>query len=314
MQPLVTVVIPVYNKEKYIARTIQSVLDQSYSEIELLIVDDAATDGSLSRVSEFNDPRIKVVRRDTAGPGGYAARNFGVKNASGDWVAFLDADDVWLPDHLERAVQMTRDYPNIPIISAGRINQFGEKQEMDPFTEHFIDDGVKVLYLTDYLKFACKGMRAMQTNTLLLKRESLFSHQIFPEGRTNRSGDLYAWVQLLARMKVMVWSPHISAISYRDVIGVSRTSTPSIQLFREMVDDLRPYSSPEDGKWIKAYANQMIKYAWLEKKKKRVSLPISALPGSFYWSSDISFCLKWTLISIIPFGFLEWMHNRFLVE
>ncbi|QTF91394.1 glycosyltransferase [Halomonas sp. BM-2019] len=312
MKPLVTVIIPVYNKEKYISRSIQSVLDQSYTQIELLIVDDAATDGSLARVAEFDDHRIRVIRRETPGPGGYAARNLGVENSSGEWVAFLDADDVWLPDHLERAVQMTREYPDIPIISAGRINQTGDKQEMDPFTQHFIDDGVKVLYLSDYLKFACKGMRAMQTNTLLLNRKALFSCKIFPEGRTDRSGDLYAWVQLLARMKVMVWSPHISAISYRDVIGVSRTSTPSIKLFRDMVDDLSPYVSREDVKWIKNFANHMVQYAWLEKKKKRVSLPFSVLPGSFYWSSDPSFCLKWTVISIMPFGFLEWVHNRYL--
>lgn len=314
MQPSITVVIPVYNKEKYVSRSVRSVLDQSYSNIELLIVDDAATDGSMTRVAEFNDPRIKVIRRDSPGPGGYAARNLGVKNASGDWVAFLDADDVWLPDHLERAVQLTREYPDVPIISAGRINQFGDKQIMEPFTEKFIDGEAKVLYLSDYLKYACKGMRAMQTNTLLLHRKSLFSHEIFPEGRTERSGDLYAWVQLLARMKVMVWSPHISAVSYRDVVGVSRTSTPSIQLFREMVDDLRPYVSREDEKWIRNFANKMIKYAWLENKKKRVSLPLSVLPSSFYWSNDVSFCLKWTLLSTVPFGLLEWMHNRFLAE
>jgi len=314
MQPLVTVVIPVFNKEKYVSRSIKSVLDQSYSNIELLIVDDAATDGSMEKVAEFDDIRIKVIRRDTSGPGGYAARNFGVKHASGDWVSFLDADDVWLPDHLERAVKMTRDFPDVPIISAGRINQFGDKQVAEPFTEKFIGGGPKVLYLSDYLKFACKGMRAMQTNTLLLHRKSLFSHEIFPEGRTNRSGDLYAWVQLLARMKVMVWSPHIAAISYRDVVGVSRTSTPSIQLFREMVDDLRPYVSREDEKWIKNFANQMMQYAWLENKKKRVPIPISVLPGSFYWSSDVPFCLKWTLLSTVPFGFLEWLHRRFLAE
>lgn len=314
MRPVVSVVIPVYNKEKYVARSIQSVLDQSHTDLEVLVVDDAATDRSLERVAQFVDPRIKVLRRSTSGPGGYAARNLGIQQASGDWVSFLDADDCWRPDHLEKALAIARRYPDIPIISAARINQFGSKQQLDPYGERFIYDGPQVLYLSDYLKHACKGRRAMQTNTLLIKREALCSHRLFPEGRTDRSGDLYAWVQLLARLKIMVWSPHVAAISYRDVIGVSRTSTPSIQLFREMVDELGPYVSHNDQALVKSFANQMIKYAWLEKKKKRIPMPLSLLPSSLFWEGDISYCLKWTMISIVPFGVLEWMHKRFLAE
>lgn len=314
MHSVVSVVIPVYNKEKYVARSIQSVLDQSHMDVEVLIIDDAATDRSLERVAEFEDPRIKVLSRTISGPGGYAARNLGIQHATGDWISFLDADDCWQPDHLEKALAIADQYPDIPIISAARINQFGSNQKLDPYGEHFINDGPQVLYLSDYLRHARKGRRAMQTNTLLIKRDALFSHMIFPEGRTDRSGDLYAWVQLLARLKIMVWSPHVAAVSYRDVIGVSRTSTPSIQLFREMVDELSPCVSDNDLVLIRNYANTMIKYAWLEKKKKRISMPILLLPASLFWVGDVSYCLKWTMISILPFGVLEWMHKRFLTE
>lgn len=314
MRPLVSVVMPVYNKEKYVSRAIQSVLDQTHPELELLIVDDASSDGSMGRVTEFDDLRIRILRRTTSGPGGYAARNHGIRHATGDWIAFLDADDTWFPEHLAHAMNIANEYADAPIICAARISQVGTKQTLDPFTEHFISEGPQVLTLSDYLKYACRGWRAMGTNAVLVKRDALYNYTIFPEGRTERSGDLYAWVELLARLQHMVWSPHIASISYRDAASVSVNATPSIELFREMVSELGPYVSYEDEKWLKRYSNQMVKYVWLQKKKKRVALPLSLLPGSFHWANDIPYCLKWTLISLLPFGVLETMQRRFQTD
>ena len=93
MRPTVTVVMPVYNKAKYVGRAIQSVLDQTYPVMELLIVDDASTDESMKKVAAFDDPRIRVLSRTRSGLGGYAARNLGIGRATGDWMCFLDDDD-----------------------------------------------------------------------------------------------------------------------------------------------------------------------------------------------------------------------------
>ncbi|WFM70015.1 glycosyltransferase family A protein [Halomonas sp. CKK8] len=314
MGPSISVIIPVYNKEEYVARTLHSVLDQTPPNLEILIVDDASTDRSLERVAEFDDPRIRVLRRDTPGPGGYAARNLGIRQATGEWIAFLDADDCWRPDHLENALDMAEQNPEVPIISAARLDQFGSQQRLDPFSQHFIAHGPQRLYLADYIKQARQGRRAMQTNTLLIRRAALFSHELFPEGRTARSGDLYAWITLLARLKVMVWSPHIAATSYRDVIGVSRTSTPTIQLFQEMVEELAPHVSRDEHALVRGAANQLIKYAWIEKKKKRMALPLFGLPSAFFWKGHVRYCLKWSLISMVPITLLEAVHRRFLAK
>lgn len=314
MGPLVSVVIPVFNKERYLARAIQSVLDQSYSNLELILVDDGSTDGSLEVIKGFADERIRVLQRFPSGPGGYAARNLGFRGAKGDWIALLDADDSWFPRHLERVMEISVRFPDAPIISAARLSQMGEKQWLDGFARRFISQGPQVLYLSDYLRLACKDMRAIGTNSLMVKRHALFEGDVFPEGRTKRSGDLYAWVQLMARLRVMVWSPHVASISYRDTGGVSRTSIPSISLFREMVSDLTPYVEEQDVKWIKLYANKMIKYAWLEQKKSEMSLSPSLLSRSFFWRDDITYCLKWSLISLVPFGILSSMHKRFLAN
>lgn len=315
MHPLVSVVIPVFNKDRYLARAIQSVLDQTYYfNLELIIVDDGSTDNSLAVIDGFLDERIRVFKRHSPGPGGYAARNLGIRKARGDWIALLDADDSWFSCHLERAMQIAGQFPDVPIISAARLSQKGDDQWLDAFARTFISQGPQVLYLSDYLSLACKGKRAIGTNSLIVRRDALFDDDVFPEGRAQRSGDLYAWVKLIARLKIMVWSPHVASTSYRDTGGVSSSATPSITLFREMVDDLKPYVEPKDEKWLKLYANKMITYAWLEQKKRDIRLPPSLLPSCFFWQHDIPYCLKWSLVSLIPFGVLDAMHRRFLAD
>src|SRR5690606_15386486 len=95
-----SVIIPVYNKLPHLDRSVQSVLNQTYSNFELILVDDASTDGSREKLRTFSDERIKVYYRDHPGAGGYAARNLGIEKATYDWISFLDADDEWTPDYL----------------------------------------------------------------------------------------------------------------------------------------------------------------------------------------------------------------------
>ncbi|MDZ7809373.1 MAG: glycosyltransferase family A protein [Arhodomonas sp.] len=107
---------PVHNKEPHLERSIGSVLAQTFRDFELLLIDDASTDSSLDCMQAFVDERIRVFHRDSPGPGGYAARNKGIANARGDWVAFLDADDEWFPYHLEHLVELASEYPRADML------------------------------------------------------------------------------------------------------------------------------------------------------------------------------------------------------
>lgn len=100
---LVSVVIPVYKVERYIAATIQSVLEQTYTNFELLIVNDGSPDRSVEICQQFTDNRIKIIHQENSGV--CAARNTGILNAKGKYVAFLDGDDLWLPEKLEKHVE-----------------------------------------------------------------------------------------------------------------------------------------------------------------------------------------------------------------
>jgi glycosyltransferase involved in cell wall biosynthesis len=103
--PLVSVIIPTYNRANTIARAIESALKQTYTNIEVIIVDDASGDNTEEKVKAIDDSRIKYMRHET-NKGGGAARNTGISDAKGEYIAFLDSDDVWLPEKIEKQVRL----------------------------------------------------------------------------------------------------------------------------------------------------------------------------------------------------------------
>ena len=109
----VSVIIPVYNAEKYVAATIKSVLSQTYENFEIIIVDDGSPDGSIGICQQFKDSRIKIIRQPNKGLPG--ARNTGIRHAIGDYLAFLDADDIWVPEKLEKHVHHLNNSPTVGI-------------------------------------------------------------------------------------------------------------------------------------------------------------------------------------------------------
>ena len=100
---LVSIIMPNYNSEKYINATIKSVLAQTYQNWELIFVDDCSTDSSLNLVRAFDDKRIRVFQNEF-NSGAAVSRNYALRIAQGKWIAFLDSDDLWQPDKLEKQI------------------------------------------------------------------------------------------------------------------------------------------------------------------------------------------------------------------
>ena len=110
---LISVIVPVYNVEKYIALTVQSVLNQTYTNFELLIIDDESPDRSVEICQQFNDSRIKIISQKNRGLAG--ARNTGIRHAQGDYIAFLDGDDLWLPEKLAQHIEHLESSPQVGV-------------------------------------------------------------------------------------------------------------------------------------------------------------------------------------------------------
>lgn len=110
---LISVIIPIYRVEDYISATVQSVLDQTYNNFEIIIVDDGSPDNSREICQQFKDPRIKIISQENRGVS--AARNKGIQHARGEFLAFLDGDDLWLPQKLEKHVEHLETSPNVGV-------------------------------------------------------------------------------------------------------------------------------------------------------------------------------------------------------
>jgi len=115
--PMVTVIIPVFNGEKYIAEAIQSVLDQTMADFELIIINDGSTDNTASIIASFGDNRIIYIEQENSGVS--AARNMGLEQAKGEFVSFLDADDAFPEESLDVRVKYLMENKDIQIVGGG---------------------------------------------------------------------------------------------------------------------------------------------------------------------------------------------------
>lgn len=116
MISMVSVIMPVYNVEKYVGESIRSVLDQTYADWELIVINDGSTDNTANVVRSFTDPRIRLINQ--ANEGVSAARNHGIQEARGDYIAFLDGDDLWHNDFLVLMVGKAVE-SSVPVVYCG---------------------------------------------------------------------------------------------------------------------------------------------------------------------------------------------------
>ncbi|MFV5684499.1 glycosyltransferase family 2 protein [Flavobacterium sp. GB2R13] len=113
--PFFSVIIPLFNKEKFIELTLKSVLNQTFIDFEILIINDGSTDNSAQIIKGFDDPRIRYFYKENAGVS--SARNDGIEKAQSNYISFIDADDYWYPDFLEEMFKNIKSYPEQKVFS-----------------------------------------------------------------------------------------------------------------------------------------------------------------------------------------------------
>lgn len=206
----ISVVIPLYNKERHISRAIYSVLNQSISDFELIVVNDGSDDDSLNVVERINDHRIRIISQKNMGVS--SARNTGIQNSRSDIIAFLDADDEWKPHFLQDILKLKDSYPNAGIYSTAyeKVNSNGSK-ETAIYSGKYQDDfeGIIDDYFLDALKndFICSSAVAIPKN--ILEETGKFTVGMV-------SGeDREMWIRILLKYQ-LAFSSKIAAIYYKD--------------------------------------------------------------------------------------------------
>ena len=254
----VSVVLPVRNKGPHLARAIDSILAQTYSDFELLIVDDNSSDNSMKIIQSYDDSRIQVIQRTEPGPGGYAARNKAIEQSNCDWIAFLDADDAWEPHHLEHSVEAINSHPDAAIVAGGWSSIYKGVSSQHQYQVKNQHKGIHKVTLNDYLVSLLSGVRVCCTPVVVANRQKLISVGMFPDKRTKKGGDLYLWIRLLSKYSFFS-SPHKAALVYRDSVNMvtgSNLFEPS--LFRELIKEVEEFQSEETLKLLNRYVNRLL--------------------------------------------------------
>ena len=248
---LVSIVIPLYNKERHIARAIQSVLNQTYGDFELIVVNDGSTDGSAEVVKSFTDPRIRMVHREHINSwGGHAARNLGIDEARADLIAFLDADDEWMPEHLATIKRLAEKYPECgAYATAYKSVSKGGRIITNPY--YGIPEPPWEGVIPNYLHSRV-GSFLVHTSSVAIKKDVFSQVGVFPEGE-RRGGDDDMFIRVALRYDI-AFSHYLGLIYYCDAdnrISDDKTLPFRLRLFDTLAmaaksDNLQPGISKDD--------------------------------------------------------------------
>ncbi len=201
----ISAVIPAYNAEAFLGRAIESALAQTRPPEDIVVVDDGSTDATAKVAERFGEP-VRCIRQENAGPS--AARNRGIREARGTHVAFLDADDEWLPGHLERAAECFAAHPELAWYAAA-YKRFARNGRVwtDTVPADWLTDGA---FLKDYLPAAGRR-RIVHTDTVVVRRGVLLEVGGF-DTRFDRGEDLDLWFRIGLRYPRLGYSRDVAAI------------------------------------------------------------------------------------------------------
>lgn len=183
--PFVSIIIPAYNAEKYIARSLKSALDQTYKNIEIIVIDDGSIDKTAEIVKSFSDPRIRYLYQENKNVG--AARNYGIKESRGKYITFLDADDEYLPEKVAKEVEFLERHPEYKTVYCDTLQYFSEKQGV-----LFVRKGEHPS--GDIFPFLLRSS-VINLNAIMIERKTLIAVGMFDE-RPHFPEDWELWLRL----------------------------------------------------------------------------------------------------------------------
>lgn len=208
---MISVVIPLYNKAEFIAKTIESVLAQTFQDFEIVVVNDGSTDGSAEVVESIKDSRIRIIHQENAGVS--AARNNGIEHAKFEWVALLDGDDIWKPEYLQTQWNLHLKYPECDVCTCnyefcdhtGKVTP--TKINKLPFNG---ENGI----LSNYFEVASCSHPPICSISIMAKRSAFLAVGGFPVGAT-LGEDLLMWVQLVCLYHVSYSRKSVAYYNFR---------------------------------------------------------------------------------------------------
>lgn len=234
---MISIVVPLYNKELSIKNTIESVLNQTYENFEIVIVNDGSTDNSLGVVQAIKDERIRIISKINGGVS--SARNVGIKNAASKWVAFLDADDHWQPNHLQVLQELKDQYSNASVFTTN----FGFPESVDK------QKGETTSRIVDY--FAESTERKLINSSTCLIAVSCFEEVGYFNENLSRGEDLEMWYRLAKKFDIV--RSEIQTVIYRlEAENRAMNNSASYEKSFASVIDMRNAETKDEKAYLKS--------------------------------------------------------------
>jgi len=191
----VSVVIPTYNRANIISRTINSVLNQTFQNFEIVIIDDGSSDDTEQIIKKFNDERVKYIKQQNSGPSN--ARNNGIKKAEGRYIAFLDSDDEWLPQKLEKQVCFLEKHSAISILGCWNSNISPDGKKFDSLMPEIKNSKEFIKGLT---LFPFHIAEIPWTSSIIARKECFYDAGFFDEDLLSRE-DWDMWFRIAVKFE-----------------------------------------------------------------------------------------------------------------
>lgn len=194
--PLVSVIVPLYNKGRYVQRAIASILGQTLGDLELIVVDDGSTDGGAELVRAIDDARLHLIQQPNQGPG--AARNRGLAIARAPWVSFLDADDEWLPEFLAHSLGQLQRHPDCALAVSGQYRGAERRDWGERLRSWEIQPGPWRLSLTVSPLLLKPNLDVLHSGAIVARRQVVQSFGgFYSRDHCSYGEDIYLWLQVM---------------------------------------------------------------------------------------------------------------------
>ncbi|WP_158847678.1 glycosyltransferase family 2 protein [Algibacter sp. L1A34] len=263
MIPFFSVVIPLYNKEKFIDATLKTVLDQSFSDFEIIIINDGSTDNSLNIVEQIKDKRIRLYSNENIGLP--STRNYGIHKAKSDFMAFLDADDLWREDYLETIHKLILTYKDFSAFATG----------YKTLTPKSTADLSVTKFSLNHIKHICNYLDMLNSNispSSLVVNKKVFKEIGYFDESVNYGEDEDFYIRLLKKYDFVIYeSPKI----YYRILFENQMTSPNAN-FKKVIPDFNKYLNNENCEDLKPYLDfihfKLVVLFKMEKNNKLVTL------------------------------------------
>ncbi|NEO69728.1 glycosyltransferase family 2 protein [Moorena sp. SIO3H5] len=247
----VSIIIPVYGVEKYIATAVQSVINQTYQNFEMLIIDDDSPDESINICRQFSDPRIKIIHQNNRGLAG--ARNTGIRNSKGDYLAFLDGDDLWLPQKLERHIEHLEKFPDVgisfsPSALIDEAGTFMGAYLMPKLTNITISD----LFRESPIGNGSAAVVRREVFDIIKYQDNLYgsTEDYYFDEHFRRAEDIECWLRIAIKTDWKIEGIPEALTLYRiNTQGLSANLLKQFESLEQMIEKTRSYAPKLTSRW-----------------------------------------------------------------